>query len=215
LCTEETPDRHLNTAIAHRPADTALRRGEFEEMMPKPEILPKVAGVELVAMLRRLNQRVETLYDRDHTIGHAFFMNVHCLDELDAVFRRKVIPLLQEYFYEDWKKIAAVLNEPAGGGGFLEPTQNFTMSSPWLQDAFWAQTKLPGQRIHSPLMLFAYLRMSVLTVRERRISPSTMPSSATAESRSPQSGRHTQSHVTAVESRRRKAMSSGTPTARR
>ena len=103
---------------------------------PKPEILPNVAGVDLAAMFRRLNQRIETLYDRDHTIGHAFFMNVASLEELDMVFRRKVISLLQEYFYEDWKKIAAVLNEPAGGGGFLEPTQNFTMSSPWLQDAF-------------------------------------------------------------------------------
>ena len=117
--------------------DTALRRRfEFVEMMPKPEILPNVAGVKLAEMLRRLNQRVETLFDRDHTIGHAFFMNVATLEELDAVFRRKVIPLLQEYFYEDWKKIAAVLNEPTGGGGFLEPTQNFPMTSPWLQDAF-------------------------------------------------------------------------------
>lgn len=117
--------------------DTALRRRfEFVEMMPKPEILPNVAGVDLAAMLRRLNQRVETLYDRDHTIGHAFFMNVDSLDELDAVFRLKVIPLLQEYFYEDWKKIAAVLNEPAGGGGFLEITQPLPMNSPWLQDAF-------------------------------------------------------------------------------
>lgn len=117
--------------------DTALRRRfEFEEMMPKPEILPTVSGIDLAEMLRRLNQRIETLYDRDHTIGHAFFLKMASLEELDAVFRRKVIPLLQEYFYEDWKKIAAVLNEPAGGGGFLEPTQNFTMTSPWLQDAF-------------------------------------------------------------------------------
>lgn len=125
--------------------DTALRRRfEFVEMMPEPkelqtkesEKLRTDEGIDLIEMLRRLNQRIETLYDRDHTIGHAFFLKKASLDELDAVFRRKVIPLLQEYFYEDWKKIAAVLNEPAGGGGFLEPTQNFTMSSPWLQDAF-------------------------------------------------------------------------------
>lgn len=140
--------------------DTALRRRfEFEEMMPKPEILkPTVAGVDLVEMLRVLNQRVETLYDRDHTIGHAFFMNLDSLDELDAVFRRKVIPLLQEYFYEDWKKIAAVLNEPEGGGGFLEITQPLSMNSPWMQDAFLEPK--PGYRVRSaPFTLDAYRRI--------------------------------------------------------
>lgn len=139
--------------------DTALRRRfEFEEMMPKPEILPNIAGVDLAAMLRRLNQRVETLYDRDHTIGHAFFMNVDSLDELDAVLRRKVIPLLQEYFYEDWKKIAAVLNEPAGGGGFLEITQPLPMNSPWLQDAFLEPK--PSYRVNpDPFTLNDYRRI--------------------------------------------------------
>ena len=118
--------------------DTALRRRfEFKEMMPEPEKwLQTVAGVDLAKMLRALNQRIETLYDRDHTIGHAFFLKKASLEELDAVFRRRVIPLLQEYFYEDWKKIAAVLNEPKDGGGFLEITRPLTMNSPWLQDAF-------------------------------------------------------------------------------
>ncbi len=137
--------------------DTALRRRfEFEEMIPEPELLPTVAGINLAEMLNRLNQRIETLYDRDHTIGHAFFMNVDSLDGLDAVFRRKVIPLLQEYFYEDWKKIAAVLNEPEGGGGFLEPTQNFAMNSPWLQDTFLE----PSYRVNStPFAADAYRRI--------------------------------------------------------
>jgi hypothetical protein len=138
--------------------DTALRRRfEFVEMMPEPDILPNVAGVVLAAMLRSLNQRVETLYDRDHTIGHAFFMHVDSLDELDAVFRRKVIPLLQEYFYEDWKKIAAALNEPEGGGSFLEPTQDFAMASPWLQDAFLEPK--PSYRVKSTFTADAYRRI--------------------------------------------------------
>lgn len=140
--------------------DTALRRRfEFEEMMPKPEILPTVADVDLADMLRRLNQRIEYLYDRDHMIGHAFFMNVDSLDELDAVFRRKVIPLLQEYFYEDWKKIAVVLNEPDGGGGFLARTESLAKpASPWLQDAFLEPK--PSYRINQgPFTAGAYRRI--------------------------------------------------------
>jgi 5-methylcytosine-specific restriction protein B len=54
------------------------------------------------------------------SVGHAFFWNVNTLAELDAVFRRKVIPLLQEYFYEDWQKIGQVLNDPGDGNRFLK-----------------------------------------------------------------------------------------------
>jgi 5-methylcytosine-specific restriction protein B len=88
-------------------------------MMPKPELLKTVEGINLTAMLTALNSRIEYFYDRDHTIGHAFFWNVGTLDELRTVFRRKVIPLLQEYFYEDWKKIGQVLNDAGDGSAFL------------------------------------------------------------------------------------------------
>ncbi len=80
-------------------------------------------------MLTALNQRVEYLYDRDHTIGHAFFMGVESLADLDAVFRRKVIPLLQEYFYEDWQKIRQVLNDPGDDSAFLKIDE---LPAPWL-----------------------------------------------------------------------------------
>ena len=104
--------------------DTALRRRfEFEEMLPNPELLESKsveAGIDLAAMLSALNRRIEYLYDRDHTIGHAFFWNVKTLVDLDAVFRHKVIPLLQEYFYEDWQKIARALNDPCDGTRFLK-----------------------------------------------------------------------------------------------
>jgi hypothetical protein len=115
--------------------DTALRRRfEFEEMMPKHELLETVDGINLAAMLTVLNRHIEYIYDRDHTIGHAFFMNVQALGDLDAVFRRKVIPLLQEYFYEDWAKIAVALNEPQQGGGFLEIRPIEPPVSDWQKD---------------------------------------------------------------------------------
>ncbi len=94
--------------------DTALRRRfEFVEMMPKPELLTgqKVEGVNLEAMLNSINKRIEYLYDRDHMIGHSYFLGIKYKKQLDNVMRNKVIPLLQEYFYDDWEKIQMVLGD--------------------------------------------------------------------------------------------------------
>jgi len=96
--------------------DTALRRRfDFIEMMPQPDLLAaNVAGVNLQSMLTRMNQRIEVLYDREHTLGHAFFMHLtgaSSIGDLADVFRNKIIPLLQEYFFEDWEKIRIVLGD--------------------------------------------------------------------------------------------------------
>lgn len=102
--------------------DTALRRRfDFTELRPEPATLGTVDGVDLGAMLDALNRRIEYLYDRDHVIGHAYFMGVDSLADLDTVMRRRVIPLLQEYFYEDWSKVRMALNDHAGL--FIEATQ--------------------------------------------------------------------------------------------
>ena len=95
--------------------DIALRRRfVFEEMMPKhnlEQIKADLDGINLQKLLKVINQRIEYLYDRDHMIGHSYFMNFAPNDELDDVMRSKVIPLLQEYFYEDWEKIQIVLGD--------------------------------------------------------------------------------------------------------
>ena len=104
--------------------DTALRRRFFfEEMMPNSKILDYL-GVGIIkdgetilnvsAMLDVINRRIEYLYDREHTIGHAFFTKLKeapDIETLATIFKKNVIPLLQEYFYEDYTKIQYVLGD--------------------------------------------------------------------------------------------------------
>lgn len=97
--------------------DTALRRRfQFIEMMPKSEVLKDITvdGLNISKMLDAINKRIEFLYDREHTIGHALFMalkNNPSVECLASIFEKSVIPLLQEYFYEDYQKIQLVLGD--------------------------------------------------------------------------------------------------------
>ena len=105
--------------------DTALRRRfTFLEMMPDASILSVVGGIDLSKILTTMNERIKYLYDREHQIGHAYFIDCSSKADIDDVMRHKVIPLLSEYFFEDWAKVAAVLGDLKSGdgeirGGFL------------------------------------------------------------------------------------------------
>ncbi|GMB91454.1 AAA family ATPase [Helicobacter ailurogastricus] len=93
--------------------DTALRRRfTFEEIMPNPKLLDtNCAGVNLSALLEAMNTRIEFLLDQNHTIGHSYFLGLKDLEGLQDCFKNKIIPLLQEYFYDDHAKVNAVLND--------------------------------------------------------------------------------------------------------
>lgn len=123
--TMNTADRSI------APIDTALRRRfVFEEMEPRANLLEKIdvkdennisTGIKLDEMLSAINARIEYLYDRDHTIGHAYLIGVETLPELQFAFKNKIIPLLAEYFYEDWENINLVLNQ---NGFIIESTKH-------------------------------------------------------------------------------------------
>ncbi|WP_195939695.1 AAA family ATPase [Romboutsia sp. 1001713B170131_170501_G6] len=105
--------------------DTALRRRfEFIEMMPDVNILNTLNNgsditidcngkiINVCEIIKTINKRIEVLYDREHTIGHAYFMELvenPTLENLERILKKKIIPLLQEYFYDDYEKIGLIL----------------------------------------------------------------------------------------------------------
>jgi len=118
--TMNTADRSL-TGL-----DIALRRRfAFKDMPPRPELLEGVVveGIDIGKMLRTMNERIEVLLDREHCLGHAYFLplkRARTLDQLAAIFQQNVLPLLQEYFFDDAERIGWVLNDPNAPAG-VEP----------------------------------------------------------------------------------------------
>ncbi|MBQ1186915.1 MAG: AAA family ATPase [Clostridia bacterium] len=117
LGTMNTADRSLALM------DTALRRRfDFVEMMPDADIFTEnnsdimVEDVSVKRLLEIMNKRIEFLYDREHTIGHAYFKDFldkenRNIETLRRIFIKKIIPLLQEYFYDDYERIRLVLGD--------------------------------------------------------------------------------------------------------
>ncbi len=118
--TMNTADRSIEAL------DSALRRRfEFIEMLPNYEVIDEVLdfqefeGYKLASILRTINKRITVLIDRDHQIGHSYFLklkdSINLEADLKAVFQNKIIPLLQEYFFNDYVKITMVIGE-----GFMD-----------------------------------------------------------------------------------------------
>lgn len=129
LGTMNTADRSVEAL------DTALRRRfSFVEMMPDPKVIVEKGAlkvskgilndvINLPQLLSKINERIEALLDRDHQIGHSYFLKVNSLDDLKHVFHNKIIPLLQEYFFGDYGKIGLIM-----GQGFFEKNRVVTDS---------------------------------------------------------------------------------------
>lgn len=142
--TMNTADRSLATL------DIALRRRfVFEEVAPDPSVLSGVAvqGVAVDALLSAMNERIEALLDRDHCLGHSYLLPLKSAPTLIAlrdIFRRQIVPLLQEYFFDDWRRIQWVLNdhrksgahrfviEREPDGAFAEDDTAFVRNGHWM-----------------------------------------------------------------------------------
>ena len=109
--TMNTADRSIHLL------DTALRRRfTFIEVMPDPQhalLSQDVGGVDCRKILEAMNERIAALLDREHQIGHTYLLEVDEIRELSDTFRNRILPLLQEYFFDDWTKMHAVLGKNA------------------------------------------------------------------------------------------------------
>ncbi|WP_392713328.1 McrB family protein [Rhizobium ruizarguesonis] len=125
--TMNTADRSLASI------DMALRRRfVFEEVEPQTTQLEgvEIAGVDLAQLLSVMNARIEALLDRDHRLGHAYFLNLQASDEIDQLkqlFSRRIVPLLKEYFFDDWRRIRLVLNDQRK----KDPVDQFVVEGPY------------------------------------------------------------------------------------
>jgi 5-methylcytosine-specific restriction protein B len=113
-------------------------------MMPRPELFRDVSveGVNIMQLLSTINKRIEILCDREHMIGHAYFMPLMTepkLENLGHIFKNAIVPLLQEYFYGDYKKIYYVL-----GPGFVEKKTEKTFFA--VEDSEYNEFDIPNER---------------------------------------------------------------------
>lgn len=119
--------------------DIALRRRfNFEEITPDESLLEPIEDIDVSKLLEIVNKRIEYFYDKDHMIGHAYLKNTETIDELSDCLKYKIIPLLQEYFYDDFEKIGLIL----GGIGESEDDNYIVYKEVINADGLFKQDKV-------------------------------------------------------------------------
>lgn len=140
--------------------DIALRRRfNFVEIMPDPSLLPTdVAGVNLSKLLETVNKKIEVMIDRDHTIGHSYLLNVKTVEDLYDAWYNRVLPLLQEYFYNDYERIAVVVGRAKGGAGFVDITPESELIKIFGNDSEYTDSVVGSIKVYQPEELPRALR---------------------------------------------------------
>jgi 5-methylcytosine-specific restriction protein B len=137
--------------------DLALRRRfTFVEMPPDPSLLSaNVAGVNLQALLTRLNKRVGALLDPDHRIGHSYLMGVETEADLHFAWYRRIVPLLQEYFYHDGERLQAVLGKAFVMETALDVETKDALGDAYEEIARYEVRELAGEEFLAALQVLA------------------------------------------------------------
>lgn len=183
LGTMNTADRSLAGL------DVALRRRfVFHELMPQPQLLADVAvsagsiSVSVGQLLQVMNQRIEALLDREHTLGHAYFLPLRqspTLPTLAHIFREQVLPLLQEYFFDDWERIRWVLNDHRKKSlalTFVQP------SGPSFETLFGPNVQVPQHRQSWTINAKAFDRLdSYAAILDEAVTPPEPPADKDTE----------------------------------
>lgn len=142
--------------------DIALRRRfHFIEMLPDYDLLESITmpdNINISALLKTINSRIELIFDREHMIGHSFFMNLKSeptVDKLKEIFELQLLPLLEEYFYEDWEKVRIVLGDHLKTDQslcFLKPKYTEVETLKLLGDKVNSEENIPYVRNESALL---------------------------------------------------------------
>lgn len=139
--------------------DLALRRRfSFVELMPEASVLQEVDGVDLRSVLNRLNDRIQILLDRDHQVGHSYLMDLKSKSSLHHAWYNRIVPLLEEYFYNDSERLYAVL-----GDEFLEKKEPLTNIPPAVSELCDLETPHYRLKVLSEDDLLAALNAFVAT----------------------------------------------------
>lgn len=117
-------------------------------MLPDENLLDglKIEDLDVKEMLRTINERIECLFDREHTIGHSFFMELKdnpTVSKLSDIFKKSVIPLLQEYFYEDYSKIMLVLGDNCKSKEAYQFIKKFSVDAKKIFKSYDSEIDLP------------------------------------------------------------------------
>jgi predicted RNA-binding protein with PUA-like domain len=140
--------------------DIALRRRfTFKEIMPDLSLVSAdVEGVKLRELLKMINSKIEIMIDRDHQIGHSYLQKITNIDDIYDAWYTRIVPLLQEYFYNDWERLEKIIGKHSGTTGFIDSVSEANIVKLFGNDSEYTDSKVGSIYVYQPPELAAALR---------------------------------------------------------